>query len=75
MFKGALIVGLGGFLGSVTRYLSTQLIHRLISTNFSLGTLIINLTGCLLIGFIFGLFEKGNLISSDLRLFLTVGLY
>jgi len=73
MFKGAIIVGLGGFLGSVARYLSSQLIHKFFNTNFPLGTLIVNLVGCLLIGLLLGLFEKGSLISSDLRLFLTVG--
>lgn len=73
MLKGAIIVGLGGFLGSVARYISSQFIHKIFSTNFPLGTLIINLIGCFLIGFLLGLFEKGSLISSDLRLFLTVG--
>ncbi|HQK41267.1 MAG TPA: fluoride efflux transporter CrcB [Flavobacterium alvei] len=73
MFKGALIVGFGGFLGSITRYLSSQLIHKYFSTNFPLGTLIVNLAGCLIIGIIFGLFEKGSILSSNLRLFLTVG--
>ncbi len=73
MFRGALIVGIGGFLGSVTRYLTSQLIHKIFPTNFPLGTLIVNLAGCLLIGIIFGLFEKGSILSSDLRLFLTVG--
>ncbi len=73
MFREAIIVGIGGFIGSVSRFLSSQLIHKFFSTNFPLGTLIINLAGCLLIGILLGLFEKGSLISSDLRLFLTVG--
>jgi len=73
MLKGALIVGCGGFIGTVSRYFLSQYIHKLSNTVFPIGTLIINLSGCLLIGILFGLFEKGNLISSDLRLFLTVG--
>ena len=73
MFKGAIIVGLGGFIGSVSRYLGSQLIHKIFNTSFPLGTLIVNLIGCFLIGLLLGLFEKGNLISSDVRLFLTVG--
>ncbi|MEI6089214.1 MAG: fluoride efflux transporter CrcB [bacterium] len=73
MFKGVLIVGLGGFLGSASRYMLTQLIHKLFSTNFPLGTLLVNIVGCLIIGFLLGIFEKGSLISPQLWLFLTVG--
>lgn len=73
MFKTAFIVGCGGFLGTVTRYISSQLLHKYFLTNFPIGTLIVNLVGCFLIGVFFGLFEKGDLISSNTRLFLTVG--
>lgn len=73
MFKGAMIVGIGGFIGSVARYLLSDWVHKTFDTNFPLGTLIINIVGCLLIGFILGLFEREALISTELRLFLTVG--
>ncbi len=73
MLKGVIIVGIGGFLGSVSRYLLSQFIHRAINTNFPLGTLVINILGCFLIGLLFGLFERGSLISPNMRLFLTVG--
>jgi len=73
MYKGILIVGLGGFLGSSSRYMLTQLIHRLFITNFPLGTLLINIIGCFALGFLLGIFEKGSLISPELWLFLTVG--
>jgi len=39
-----------------------------------LGTLVVNLVGCLLIGLFFGLYERGNLLDNNLRLFLTVGI-
>lgn len=73
MLKSALIVGLGGFLGGAIRFLSTNLIHKYFVTNYPLGTMIINIIGCLLIGFFLGIFEKGHIISANLRLFLTVG--
>lgn len=73
MFKGVFIAGLGGFLGTVARYLLSQFIQKYFNTIFPLGTLIINIIGCFIIGFLFGMFERGNLISPDLRLFLTVG--
>jgi fluoride exporter len=73
MFKGVFIVGIGGFIGTVARYLLSQFIQKYFNTAFPLGTLIINILGCLIIGFLFGMFERGSLISSELRLFLTVG--
>ncbi len=73
MFKSIFLVGIGGFIGSVSRFLSTQIIHKVFTTNFPLGTLIVNLIGSLIIGIILGLFEKGSLLSSEWRLFLTVG--
>lgn len=73
MLKAALIVGLGGFLGSIARFLTTQFLQRYFVTFFPVGTLVVNLLGCLLIGILFGFFEKGNLLSPQLRLFLTVG--
>jgi CrcB protein len=73
MFKSIFLVGIGGFIGSVARFLSTQIIHKIFTTNFPLGTLIINLVGSLIIGIILGLFERGSLISDEWRLFLTVG--
>ncbi|MGE5480865.1 MAG: fluoride efflux transporter CrcB [Chloroflexota bacterium] len=73
MLKQVIIIGTGGFIGTVARYLTTELAHKSINTNFPLATLAINLAGCFLIGVFFGLFEKGNLMSAELRLFLTVG--
>lgn len=74
MIKDVLIVGIGGFIGSSSRYLFGQLIYKYFDTTFPLGTLIINLIGCFLIGLILGLFEKGNIISLNMNLFLTVGI-
>ena len=45
-------VFLGGGAGSVARYLTTLAAARLISPEFPFGTLIVNLVGCFLIGFI-----------------------
>jgi fluoride exporter len=73
MFRNVLVVGFGSFLGGISRYLCYQVIQKLIFTNFPIGTLFINISGCFLIGILFGLFEKGNIMSADIRLFLTVG--
>lgn len=41
---------------------------------FPVGTLAVNLAGCLLIGILYGLFDRGTAKSPELRLFLAVGL-
>jgi fluoride exporter len=71
--KTILIIGLGGALGSILRFLLQKIIYDLHPVNFPWGTLLVNISGCFLIGVFFGLAEKGNLLSTDWRLFLTTG--
>ncbi|MFT4191506.1 MAG: fluoride efflux transporter CrcB [Comamonas sp.] len=72
-----LYVAVGGALGSVTRYLMGSAtmgwaaLHW--GTRFPVGTLVVNLLGCLLIGGIAGLADKHALLSADARLFLVTG--
>lgn len=73
MLRLILIVGTGGFIGTVGRFLLSRLIHANTLTSFPLGTFTVNIIGCLLIGIIYGIAGKSNIISPDLRLFLTVG--
>lgn len=73
MIKILFIIGSGSFLGGVARYLVSKLIQNTFITSFPLGTMVVNVIGCFLIGIIFGLSERGNIMSSELRLFLTVG--
>ena len=68
-------VGVGGFLGSVLRYLLGGWVHRgLNSPWFPYGTLVVNMTGCLLIGLLAGLTESHQVINPEGRLFLFIGL-
>ncbi len=73
MFKTILIVGTGGFLGSVARYLTQIYTEKLFHTTFPLGTFIANILGCFIIGLAFAFAEKGNIMSPEWRIFLTVG--
>ncbi len=70
-----LIVGMGGFIGSVLRYwlggLSQSLVRNLL---FPIGTLTVNLLGCLAIGILSELAESRNLFSPELRLLLLTGI-
>jgi len=72
--RALLLVGAGGCLGSVGRYLLGGWVHRLLPfAAFPAGTLAVNVLGCLLIGLLGGLMEHRQLLGSDLRLFLLIG--
>lgn len=73
--RDILIIGTGGFIGAVLRYLailSMQLFRS--KTHIPLGTLLVNVVGCLLIGFLAVIAENSKLISADNRNFLMVGI-
>lgn len=73
MFRLILIVGAGGFLGTVSRFLASRYVQNHFLSAFPYGTFLVNVLGCFLIGIFFGLSEKGDILSSDWRMFLTVG--
>jgi len=73
MFYSLLIIGSGGFLGSISRYLVGKFFQEMTLTTFPLGTLIVNLSGCFLIGLIYGLTERTSWINHEWRMFLVVG--
>lgn len=67
------IIGAGGFLGSIARYLTQVGISRLLPIFFPYGTLAVNISGCFLIGLIYALTDRGNLMNPELRFFLATG--
>ena len=70
-----LIVGLGGFIGSIARYKLGELIfHMTAQGRFPFGTLAVNVLGCLVVGVLAGFAERHNLFGQELRLFLFTGL-
>lgn len=73
MLRSIIIAGLGSFIGGACRFLLAKTIDTHSSTTFPWGTLAVNLLGCLIIGFIYGLIERHLTISPSMRLFLTVG--
>ncbi len=74
MLRTILIVGTGGFIGSVMRYLVQVWVEKGLTSTFPLGTLIANIAGSFIIGMVFALAEKGNLMNAEWRIFLTVGI-
>lgn len=70
-----LLVGLGGFIGSVLRYLASGWVQQALkSVGFPYGTLAVNLVGCFVIGLLAHLAESRGLFASDVRLFVFVGI-
>jgi fluoride exporter len=72
--KEVLLLGAGGFIGTIMRYSIQQLVHRHLLVVFPLGTFIINITGCLLIGILYGIANRHTWLTPEWRLFLITGL-
>ncbi|HXX59321.1 MAG TPA: fluoride efflux transporter CrcB [Dehalococcoidales bacterium] len=70
--KQILFLAVAGALGTLSRYGLGGLAQK-ISVNFPYGTLIINLLGCLIIGFIMQVALNTDLIPSNLRVVITIG--
>lgn len=69
-----LLVGLGGFIGSVARYTIGGAVVRLKQgATFPLETLLVNVVGCLLIGFLAALAETRGVFAGTTRAFLFIG--
>lgn len=72
--KTILLVGIGSFIGGALRHGISTLLNKYASTGFPVGTLAVNLLGCLLIGMIFALFSKYSSVSSQWCIFMTTGI-
>jgi fluoride exporter len=69
-----ILIAAGGALGSLSRYALQGWMQRVINTNFPLGTLVVNLIGCALIGFLTATFTGPKLIREDYRIGIIVGI-
>ncbi|WP_160688443.1 fluoride efflux transporter CrcB [Clostridium sp. C2-6-12] len=67
-------VGIGGGIGAALRYLITKHSVNLFNSSIPFGTLIVNVIGGFLIGVIMELSISTDLISPNLKLFLTTGI-
>ena len=68
-----LLVGAGGFLGAVARYLVGGWVQRLLPAAFPYGTLAVNVVGSLLLGAVYELGTARGALDPQLRLMLGVG--
>ena len=66
-------LALAGALGTLTRYGLAGLAHRINGASSPWGTVTVNLTGCLLAGFFWALFENRWPVSGETRTLVLVG--
>ena len=69
-----LLVGLGGFVGTLGRYWLSGLIARRYGETFPFGTLAVNALGCFVIGFLFYFFYDRALTTPTSRTVVFIGL-
>jgi CrcB protein len=68
-----LLIGVGGFIGAVFRYLVTRASVVMFGDRFPYGTLIVNVAGSLVLGYIFTLSLEKLVVSENARFFYAVG--
>ncbi len=73
MIRNLFLIGIGGFIGSVCRYLAQQFIQNYYPTSIPWGTILVNITGCFLIGIVYALSGKNTVLSPEMRIFLATG--
>lgn len=73
MIRTILLIGSGGFLGSVLRHYIALWIGKTPLFAFPLGTLLVNVLGSFLIGLIYGLSDRTDMVSPETRYFLATG--
>ena len=70
--KNLLFIGIGGFIGSIARYLIGNPLNISTASSLPIGTLLVNIIGSFIIGLIIGL-DHRFLLPSPWKLFLTTG--
>ena len=73
ILRAILLVGIGSAGGGILRFLIGKWIHNLISTSFPLGTMIVNIAGCFIIGLVYGIFSRETSADTNMQLLLATG--
>lgn len=66
-------IAVGSAMGGVSRYVIGAALQQRFGLTFPVGTLVVNITGSLLLGFILRFALGGTQISPETRIFLTTG--
>jgi CrcB protein len=71
--RPALLVAVGGMVGSVARYELAGFVQRLTESPFPMGTLFVNVTGSFILGFVMALALERGVLGADARILLGTG--
>jgi CrcB protein len=70
-----LLVGVGGFIGSIARYVVSGSVQGLVAGTFPVGTFAVNVFGCFGIGGVAELVDVYGMFSPETRALLVIGLF
>ncbi len=70
--KEIIYILIGGGTGAILRYLISGLVHESINTSFPMGTLVVNLVGAFVLGFLWGISEM-FIVSTSFKLIFFIG--
>lgn len=73
MIHRLLIIGVAGLIGTLARYGLTSLVARRLGDTFPVGTLVVNIVGCFLAGFLFYLLNERITVSEVARTAILFG--
>jgi CrcB protein len=68
------LIGLAGFVGTLRRYWLSGVVARRYGETFPLGTLVVNLTGCFLVGLLFYILQERFVVNPTARTVILIGL-
>ncbi|MBU6156187.1 MAG: fluoride efflux transporter CrcB [Alphaproteobacteria bacterium] len=69
-----LLIGAGGALGAMARYLLSSLVTQVMGTQFPWGILCVNLAGCFAMGLVAGAGLQAIPLSDGMKAFLATGI-
>jgi len=64
---------IGGAAGTIARYLLAGTVYKYLGTSFPYGTLVVNASGCFILGILAALADKKFVLGPDARLLLMIG--
>ncbi len=72
-FKIILFIFLGSGLGGVSRFILSRFINENYPNSFPLGTLLVNILACLILGFVVSFADQKQAFSEGSKVFWTIG--
>ena len=67
------LIGLAGFIGTLSRYWLSGVVARRYGETFPLGTLIVNLSGCFLVGLLYYVLQERFIVNPTVRTVVLIG--